>query len=115
MNAEEKKSTLDRFFASLDPASSSIEDLETDSANRQVVAEGDRPCPICGEKMVSEKTQGILIDVCEAHGVWMDKGELSSVIRRSKEDAVKEAMQTAGDSGQDHGFLLGYALGTSLE
>jgi hypothetical protein len=44
----------------------------------------------------------------------MDKGELSTVMRRSKEDAVKEAMRTAGEGGQDHGFLLGYALGSAL-
>ena len=114
MNADEKKSTLDRFFASLDPALPDSDDVATNASNRRAVAEGDRPCPICGEKMDSEKTQGILVDVCEAHGVWLDKGELSNVIRRSQEDAVKEAMRTAGDSGQDHGFLLGYALGTSL-
>ena len=114
MNADEKKSALDRFFASLDPALANSDDVVTNASNRRAVAEGERPCPICGEKMESEKTQGILVDVCEEHGVWLDKGELSGVIRRSQKDAVKEAMRTAGESGQDHGFLLGYALGSSL-
>ena len=114
MNADDKKSSLDHFFASIDPESAGAEDLETDTANRELVAEGQRPCPICGQKMTSDKKQGILVDVCHEHGVWLDKGELMAVIRHSREDAVKEAMRTAGHHVDDAGFLLGFALGTAL-
>lgn len=108
--SQDEPSALDQFFASLDPDRKG-EDLATDTANRELVAEGNRPCPICGTKMASEKREGVLIDVCVDHGVWLDKGELESVLLRSRSDAVKDAMRSAG---QDRGFLLGYALGSSL-
>jgi hypothetical protein len=114
MNDQDKKSTLDQFFASLDPKSGEADDLETNTENRALVAEGQRACPICGQKMISQREEGILIDVCVEHGVWLDKGELAAVIRRSKADAVQSAMAEAGESGQNGGFLLGFALGKSL-
>ncbi len=48
------------------------------------VKEKSYPCPICGKKMnkvfVGEEKK-ILIDKCRKnHGLWLDKGELRSVI-----------------------------------
>ena len=114
MSTGDKKSSLDRFFASVDPQSGTAEDIQTDIENRAVVPEGERACPICGKRMTADKKQGIHIDVCHDHGVWLDKGELAAVIGRIKDQAVTDALAKAGDSGEESGFLLGYALGKSL-
>jgi hypothetical protein len=114
MSSNEKKSSLDRFFASLDPTSANAEDLQTDVENRRVVPEGERACPICGKRMTTDDKQQIRVDVCHDHGVWLDKGELAALIGRFSDQAVCDAMGKAGDSGEQAGFLLGYALGKSL-
>jgi len=54
------------------------------------VKEKSYGCPICGKKMnkvfVSEERK-ILIDKCKKnHGLWLDKGELKSVIELSSEN-----------------------------
>ena len=64
--------------------------------------------------MTPDKKQGIQVDICHDHGVWLDKGELAALVYRARENAVKDAMATAGTSGEDSGFLLGFALGQSL-
>lgn len=112
--SKEKKSSLDRFFASLDPQNGDVEDLRTNVENRQVVPEGQRRCPICSELMHADRKQGIQVDVCHEHGVWLDKGELSALLGRTQQQAVQNAMSKAGDSGDEGGFLLGYALGKSV-
>ncbi|MCM2372733.1 TFIIB-type zinc ribbon-containing protein [Aporhodopirellula aestuarii] len=113
MTSEDKKSSLDQFFASLDPESGP-DDLQTNTENGSCVPEGERPCPICGEKMATDTQQGIQVDLCHDHGIWLDKGELGAVIGREKETAIKQAMATSGDTHQQSGFLLGYALGKSV-
>ena len=114
MNTDDKRSSLDQFFASLDPQSNATEDMQTNTENRSVVPEGDRPCPICRKTMTAERKQGIQVDICHDHGVWLDKGELGALIGRTKDQALKDAMAKAGESGEEGGFLLGYALGKSL-
>jgi Zn-finger nucleic acid-binding protein len=54
------------------------------------VKEKSYRCPICNKKMskvfVSEERK-ILIDKCKkSHGLWLDKGELKSVIELSSEN-----------------------------
>jgi len=42
-----------------------------------------RKCPSCGELMHRRNfkdSSGIIVDVCTAHGVWFDKGELGMVL-----------------------------------
>ena len=41
-----------------------------------------RKCPSCGEPMLRRnfrESSGIVVDVCAAHGVWLDQGELASL------------------------------------
>jgi Zn-finger nucleic acid-binding protein len=41
------------------------------------------PCPICSEMMSVinyKKNSGILLDICENHGIWLDGGELRQII-----------------------------------
>ena len=110
--SDDKRSSLDKFFASLEH--DGAEDLQTNIENRASVAEGDRACPICSKKMASENKDGIQVDVCHDHGVWLDKGELAAVLGRAKDQAIIDALAQKGSSGEQGGFLLGYALGKSV-
>jgi len=41
------------------------------------------PCPICQENMYMvnyKKNSGVLLDICEEHGIWLDGGELQQII-----------------------------------
>ncbi|MCW8132492.1 MAG: zf-TFIIB domain-containing protein [Planctomycetota bacterium] len=68
--------------------------------NSKHVPEGRRPCPICGDFMKSRKRGLLLVDVCAAHGIWLDKGELRSleksfsrrgiIMTKAREDAAYE-------------------------
>ena len=62
-------------------------DLDGDAAfsnteNRSVVPEGKRECPICDLEMETHVREGVKIDVCAGHGVWLDDGELEIICRR---------------------------------
>ena len=48
-------------------------------SNAEIVPEGNRQCPICKNTMTIETEYGIQIDVCEQHGVWLDKDELGKL------------------------------------
>jgi Zn-finger nucleic acid-binding protein len=40
-------------------------------------------CAICGNTMQKQLIpQGVEIDVCDTHGVWLDRGELESLVQR---------------------------------
>ncbi len=53
----------------------------TDRKNRDLVAEGERPCPICGERMSTDRSFEIALDVCDAHGVWFDRDEIQFLLK----------------------------------
>ena len=36
-------------------------------------------CPVCTDPMTQKDRDGITIDVCDNHGVWLDKSELLSI------------------------------------
>ena len=41
------------------------------------------PCPRCGKLMNRSnfaRSSGVILDVCKAHGVWLDRGELQRVL-----------------------------------
>jgi Zn-finger nucleic acid-binding protein len=41
------------------------------------------PCPCCGKLMNRSnfaRSSGVILDVCKAHGVWLDRGELQRVL-----------------------------------
>ena len=41
-------------------------------------------CPVCTQSMVRKKVRGIETDVCEQHGVWLDTGELETILKRQR-------------------------------
>jgi Zn-finger nucleic acid-binding protein len=53
-----------------------------------------RKCPACGELMLRKnfrESSGVVVDVCAAHGVWFDRGELAKVIEFASTGALAEA------------------------
>lgn len=44
--------------------------------NAKVVPEGQRSCPICKAPMQTKHRDAETIDVCDEHGVWLDRHEL---------------------------------------
>jgi len=43
-----------------------------------------RRCPLCGQLMHRQnhgRTSGVIVDLCRAHGVWLDEGELAALQR----------------------------------
>jgi Zn-finger nucleic acid-binding protein len=80
------------------------------------IAEGHRACPVCGDRMHIERKKNVSIDVCPEHGIWLDKGELESIIsainsraRRGRRDAVRRAKRDGKVQGAFWGWwsLLG--------
>ena len=51
---------------------------------RPAMAKGSRPCPVCQSVMSISRRGKTELDVCEEHGVWLDRGELEDVVRRSR-------------------------------
>jgi Zn-finger nucleic acid-binding protein len=51
-------------------------------------------CPVCGELMLRRnfgETSGVVIDVCSAHGVWFDRGELGKILEFCATGALAKA------------------------
>lgn len=59
-------------------------------------------CPVCKKRMHLRRMEGINIDVCEDHGVWLDKGE------------IEELMATAKRRGESEGVAKGLYNATHL-
>ena len=38
-------------------------------------------CPVCGAEMLVETVNGVRVDVCDEHGMWLDAGELERIRR----------------------------------
>lgn len=56
-------------------------------------------CPVCGQLMQKHAIpQGLEIDHCPAHGVWLDLGELEAIVQRAPA-AAPAAQVPAPSSG----------------
>jgi len=43
-------------------------------------------CPVCKTGMKQEKVHDVTVDVCDAHGIWLDKKELFLITERERHD-----------------------------
>ena len=71
--------------------------------NDQFVPPGQRECPICKKKMIVEKQQGVAVDLCKEHGIWLDVGELPTIIscvRAGERFDRMEAIRSANRLGK---------------
>ncbi len=54
------------------------------------------PCPDCGQLMNRSnfaRASGVIIDICKAHGVWFDAGELPRIIEFIQKGGMDAARQ----------------------
>jgi Zn-finger nucleic acid-binding protein len=75
------------------------------------VPEGERRCVVCGERMKRELAQGVTVDVCDEHGIWLDKGELPRIIERIRErshEVRRIAMQRTYEQGKSDSLWWGF-------
>lgn len=70
----------------------------TEEDSVQEKRQSSRPCPVCGETMDSENKYLNEVEVCENHGIWLEKGQLESIVarvkrtrRRTSQEAISEA------------------------
>lgn len=78
----------------------------TNTDNRRIVPEGERKCPICQVEMNTRFRDGVKIDVCPAHGVWLDYGELEIICERidfTRERIVQAKVREAYEKGRRAG------------
>lgn len=60
--------------------------------------EPTRACPVCAQPMQSESRDNVTVDFCDDHGIWLDKGELETLLDRRDgawEDRVKAVSDKA--------------------
>lgn len=43
-----------------------------------------RRCPVCAAQLKVLKKASLTIDVCDEHGVWLDRGELEALMKRGQ-------------------------------
>lgn len=53
----------------------------------------ERRCPTCGERMVETVAAGVTLDVCAAHGTWLDAGEADLLRRGLAFEAAQQKAQ----------------------
>ena len=71
--------------AELDQLADALEQLAEGPAahpNDVLRPAGERPCPICGRPMRPFEAEGVTLDGCPQHGVWLDRGELKLLYQR---------------------------------
>ncbi|MFK7788944.1 MAG: zf-TFIIB domain-containing protein [Phycisphaeraceae bacterium] len=73
------------------------------SATHHERAETDEPkaCPVCGETMALLRQFDVTMDVCEAHGVWLDQGELALILERTYWHRRQIEVPTKADPGRN--------------
>jgi Zn-finger nucleic acid-binding protein len=74
--------------------------------NAALVPEGERRCVICGSRMTRQFQEGVAVDVCEEHGIWLDKNQLPRIISRIRErghEVRRAAMQRTYEEGKKEG------------
>lgn len=70
----------------IDPLAAALRDMASSASghnNDELVPAGERPCPICGVAMNVIDEHNIAVDICEQHGVWLDQGELTTLLERT--------------------------------
>ena len=116
MSSKSTDPALQKFFVSL---SDEFEEASTNRSNGVSVPKGQRSRPICAELMISAHEKAVLIDVCQTHGIWLDKDELRGIIKHSQDSdlltklkaRVAEEEEAARALARSGSFSLGFSLG----
>lgn len=78
--------------------------------NERLVPVGERRCPICQQTMRPETYFGETIEACADHGIWLDKGELETIVglARNASPAIRQqALEEARRRGKLQGAMFG--------
>ena len=43
-------------------------------------------CPICSQELVHKNINDVEVDVCEVHGLWLDRSELLTITERERHE-----------------------------
>lgn len=73
------------------------------------VPAGERPCPICGQKMEVEPHGPVEVDICRRHGIWLDNGELTKILLQAgnrRGSLIRRRMKKARRDGKMSGMLF---------
>ncbi|MEM7164976.1 MAG: zf-TFIIB domain-containing protein [Planctomycetota bacterium] len=79
-------------------------------ANEAVRPGSERSCPVCAEVLVPGDRFQVHFEYCEAHGVWLDDGELEQLLRWTTAGAKvrrRELLRKAKTRGRMSGLFLG--------
>ena len=60
-------------------------------------------CPVCSKLMLRRnfgETSGVVVDVCSAHGVWFDRGELGAILEYCASGELAKAEAGALERGE---------------
>jgi Zn-finger nucleic acid-binding protein len=57
--------------------------------NAAIVAEGERKCAICGARLVRQLQESVAVDVCDEHGIWLDKDALPRIFEHRRMRATR--------------------------
>lgn len=92
-----------RLLARSCPEIGSLADLASQNAQQHADVEGAIRCPACQQalKRVPGGDPTLLIDICEAHGTWFDRGELQQVaaLAERQRERQRAAWSTAAGAG----------------
>src|SRR6185503_10555385 len=79
---EKQRAEEDRYFAEQDREKlAKLRGQPQDAPSAQLGL-----CPRCGIQLNQRDLHGVSIDECaRCHGIWLDKGELESVVKREDE------------------------------
>lgn len=60
----------------------------------------ERDCPECGVRMRCTSLEHVAVEACWRHGVWLDAGEMQTVLRRSYQaHLAREKKREPGSAG----------------
>ena len=71
-----------------------------------------RTCPECGDPLQDAARDGVPVDECPSHGIWLDQGELDEVLRRRTAN-VRVGQQRARRNACRRAFEQGRSGGAS--
>lgn len=54
------------------------------------------PCPVCRAAMGAWHARGVVIDRCDAHGVWFDRAELDHLVAAASQPVAPAASASVG-------------------
>ncbi len=78
-------------------------------------------CPVCQQPMEKQDVpQGVEIDFCDAHGVWLDAGEFEAIVKAEQDKApaasaaAKPTSKAGGIAGSVGSMVAGAGVRTLI-